>query len=77
MYFHDILSFNENSSMECPRCQKSQITEEIRFIQKKHQPDLIFLLETMVTEENTKRLISRLGFHYHDFSNPIDHSGGI
>ena len=57
--------------------KKSQITEEIKFIQKHHQPDLIFLTETMVNEEHTKRLISRLGFQFYDFSNPINHSGGI
>ena len=66
-----ILAWNVNGA------KKSLITEEIRFLQKKHQPDLIFLLETMVSEENTQRLISRLGFHYHAFSNPINHSGGI
>jgi len=57
--------------------KKRQISEEIRLIQKTHQPDLLFLLETMVTEENTKRIIPHLGFQYHDFSNPINHSGGI
>jgi len=57
--------------------KKRQISEEIRFIQKAHQPDLLFLLETKVTEENTKRLIPHLGFQCHDFSNPINHSGGI
>ena len=57
--------------------KKRQITEEIKFIQKHHQPDLIFLMETMVNEEHTKRIISRLGFQFYDFSNPINHSGGI
>jgi len=57
--------------------KKSQITEEIRFIQKLHKPDIVFLIETMVSEEHTNRLISRLGFQKHDFINPINHSGGI
>ena len=57
--------------------KKSQVIEEIKLLQKQYQPDLIFLLETMVNEEHTKRFISRLGFQYHDFSNPINHSGGI
>jgi len=57
--------------------KKEHFSEEIRFLQKAHQPDLIFLLETMVSEANTKRIISRLGFQCYDFVNPINHSGGI
>ena len=57
--------------------KKELFSEEIRFIQKSHQPDLVFLLETMVSEANTKRIIPRLGFHFYDFVNPINHSGGI
>jgi len=57
--------------------KKRHLAEEIRILQKVHQPDLLFLLETMVTEDNTKRIISRLGFQCYEFSNPINHSGGI
>ena len=57
--------------------KKRYLAAEIRTLQKIHQPDLVFILETMVTEANTKRLISRLGFQCYDFSNPINHAGGI
>ena len=57
--------------------KKEHFLEEIRLIQKTHQPDLMFLLETMVSKANTKRLISRFGFQCYDYVNPINHSGGI
>jgi len=57
--------------------RKQQLTEEIKIVQKTQQPDLMLLTETMVSEETTKRIISSLGFQCHDFSNPINHSGGI
>jgi len=57
--------------------KKRQISEEIRFVQKAHQPDLLFLLETMVSEENAKCIILHLGFQCYDFSTPINRSGGI
>jgi len=57
--------------------KKELFSEELRFIQKSLQPDLVFLLETMVSEANTKRIIPHLGFPCYDFVNPINHSGGI
>jgi len=44
---------------------------------KTHQPDLLFLLETMVSEANTKRIIHTLGFGNFDHMLPINHMGGI
>ena len=46
-------------------------------IVKTHQPDLLFLLETMVSEANTKRIIHTLGFENFDYMFSVNHMGGI
>ena len=57
--------------------KKHQIREEIRVINQTHRPDLLFLIETMVSEQTTRKLIAKLGFEHFDFVSPHNHSGGI
>ena len=57
--------------------KKHQISEEIRFLQKFQQPDLVFVIETMASEATSKQIIPQLGFDHYDFTLPVQHSGGI
>ena len=57
--------------------KKHQIREEIRFLQKFQQPDLVFVIETMASEATSKQIIPQLGFEHYDFTLPVQHSGGI
>jgi len=57
--------------------KKHQIRDEIRVINQTHRPDLLFLIETMVSEQTTRKLIAKLGFEHFDFVSPHNHSGGI
>ena len=57
--------------------KKQLLREEIRHLKKFHQPDLIFLIETMASEETTHRILPHLGFDCYDYTLPVNHSGGI
>ena len=57
--------------------KKHQIRDEIRVINQTHRPDLLFLIETMVSKQTTRKLIDKLGFEHFDFVSPQNHSGGI
>jgi len=66
-----ILAWNVQGAKKC------QIREEIRYLHKTQQPDLLFLIETMASEETTKRILPQLGFDQYDFTLPVNHAGGI
>jgi len=57
--------------------KKGQIREEIRYLKQAQQPDLLFLIETLTSEETTKQLLPQLGFDQFDYTLPVNHSGGI
>jgi len=57
--------------------KKVQVLEEVNFLKRLHNPDIIFLLETLTNDLNSKRIIQRMGFQNSDFVLPINHSGGI
>ena len=57
--------------------KKHQIREEVRVLKQVHKPDLLFLIETMVSEQTTRKIIVQLGFDHFDFVSPHNHSGGI
>ena len=40
-------------------------------------PDLVFLLETLINNNNIHRILPQMGFEHYDFSPPINHSRGI
>ena len=50
--------------------KKHQIRDEIRVINQTHRPDLLFMIETMVSEQTTRKLIAKLGFEHFDFVSP-------
>ena len=57
--------------------KKKQLREEVRYLQKFQQPDLVFLLETMASDITVKQILLQLGFDFFDYSLPVNHSGGI
>ena len=42
--------------------KKHQICDEIRIINQADKPDLLFLIETMVSDQTKRKLISTLGY---------------
>ena len=57
--------------------KKPQVTQEIKILTRKYHPDIVFLLETMVNEQNLLRIVPSLGFDHFDYVLPTSHSGGI
>jgi len=57
--------------------KKRQAISELKFLIKKHLPDLVFILETMVNTTNIQKILPQLGFDHYDFVPPLNHSGGI
>ena len=66
-----IISWNVQGAKKC------QLREEIRYLIKNQQPDLLFLIETMASESTTKNILPQLGFDCYDYTLPVNHSGGI
>ena len=66
-----ILSWNVQGA------KRSQVLLELQFLRNTHRPDIVFLLETMINEHNSRRILPRFGFEYYDFVNPTNHSGGL
>ena len=47
--------------------KKSQFAQEIKLLKQKFNPDILFLLETMVNEMNLLRILPTLGFDRFDY----------
>ena len=47
------------------------------FINRTIKPDILFLLETMVTEQNTKLIINNLGFSQYETIPKVNHGGNL
>jgi len=47
--------------------KKSQFAQEIKLLKQKFNPDILFLLETMVNETNLLRILPTLGFDHFDY----------
>lgn len=57
--------------------ENKQALFEVKFLIRSHQPDLIFLLETLVNDSNISKILPQLGFDHYDFVSPVNHFGGI
>ena len=59
------------------KVQKSQVTQEVRFLSKCHKLDIIFLLETMVSDHNISMILPHMGFDHFEYVSPNNHSSGL
>jgi len=57
--------------------KKLQALGELNYLSRKHAPDLLFLLKTMVNSTNIQNILPKLGFDHYDFIPPVNHSGGL
>jgi len=57
--------------------KKAQLQLEVAFINRTINPDILFLIETMVNDLNAQSIIRTLGFRNFDFIFPNNHVGGI
>ena len=57
--------------------KKAQALEEIKILKRTKQPYILFLLETMTNEKNTRNTIQKMCFDLFDYVLPINHSRGI
>ena len=57
--------------------KKPQAAQEVNLLKRKYDPDVLFLLETMVNEKNLLCIVPILGFDHFDYVLPSSHSGGI
>jgi len=42
-----------------------------------HKPDVMFILETMVSSTNIERILPKSRFQHFDYVDPVNHSSGI
>jgi len=47
--------------------KKPLALQEVKFLIRTHEPDLIFLLEILVNETNICRILPIMGFEHYDF----------
>jgi len=66
-----ILSWNVQGA------KKSHFQQEVGFINRTIEPDILVLFETMVNECNVARIVPSLGYQYNDTTPPKNHAGGI
>ena len=57
--------------------KKAQALQELLFLTHSYKPDILFILETMVTDKHLQNILLRLGFVYYDFVPATNHAGGI
>ena len=57
--------------------KRSQVLLELLFLKRTHKPDIVFLLETIINEQNILQILARIGFEFFDFVIPSNHSGGL
>ena len=60
-----------------PGLKKQEALFEVKILIRSHQPDLIFLLETLVNESNIGKILPQLGFNHYDFASAVNPSRGI
>jgi len=57
--------------------KKSQLRQEVGFINRTINPDILILLETLVNCQNSSLIISQLGYKFSSTIPPVNHMGGI
>jgi len=57
--------------------KKAQVLQEILFLKRMYQPQMIFLLETLVNKTNILQILPKMGFDHFDYVEPVNHSGGL
>ena len=57
--------------------KKPQALQELSFLKQTHKSDILFILETLVTDTHLLRILPKLGFDYYKFVSPVNHVGGI
>jgi len=55
--------------------KKAQVLQEIP--KTPHNPQLIFLLETLVNKKSILSILPKMGFDNFDYVEPVNHSGGL
>ena len=57
--------------------RKSQLRQEVGFINQIIKPDILILLETLVNCQNSDLIIKQLGYNFSSTIPPVNHMGGI
>ena len=57
--------------------KKLQALNKVKFPSRTHKPNLLFLLETLVNDNNIRKILPNMGFDHYDFVPPTNQVGGI
>jgi len=57
--------------------KKPQALQELNFLKQTHKPDILFILETLVTDTHLVHILPKLGFDYYEFVSLVNHAEGI
>ena len=57
--------------------KKKQALQEILFLKRLHNPNIMFILETLASSTNLSSILPQIGFDHFDFVDPVNHSGPI
>ena len=71
LFFMKVICWNVQGA------KKYHLRQEIAFINHTIKPDILFLLETMVNEQNMELIIRHLGFSQYDTIPIVNHGGNL
>jgi len=54
-----------------------QVLQEVQFLKCTHKPNILFILETMVNENNIRNILPQMDFEHFGFVVRSNHSGGV
>jgi len=57
--------------------KKAQEIPKAKFLIQSQKPDILFLIETMLSDVNSQKFLSMLGFAHFDYVTLVNHSGGL
>ena len=66
-----IISWNVQGS------KRAQVTQEILFLKRTYNPQMIFLSETLINQKHTLQILPSLGFEQFDYVEAVNHSRGL
>ena len=55
----------------------SQVLQEILYLKRAHNSNIMFILETLVNSTNINSILPKTRFEHFDYVDSINHSGGI
>jgi len=57
--------------------KKSQVLQDVMFLKRVHNPNIMFILETMVNTKHITNILPETRFEHFEYVDAVNHYGGI